>query len=41
MWLTQDSAAVAGNWMTALALEPVTGQSTIAVVAGSDDAYSS
>ena len=41
MWLTQVSAADDGNWMTAFAETPSRVQSTIAVVAGSDEAYSS
>ena len=41
MWVTQPRAATEGNWMTAFALAPSRGQSTMAVVAGSDAANSS
>jgi hypothetical protein len=41
MWLTQPSAADVGNWMTAFGTVPSMLQSTIAVVAGSDEANSS
>ena len=41
MLMTQDSAADVGNWITALGASPSMLQSTIAVVAGSEAAYSS
>ena len=38
---THESAATVGNWMTAFGVTSPNSHSTIAVVAGSDAAYSS